>query len=330
MDTVMPKQEDIRHSCTILLPLYNGSKFLSQSLNNLCEIAGPTDEILVLDDGSTDLTNQEIDSLDKLDPRIVFHKFEHRGLVSTLNEGIRLAKNEFIARADVDDTYAKNRIEMQVNYLIDNPETSAVFSDYKMVSSSGKNLGTFPSAISTELTAFSLLCSQRTPHPSVMYRKSAVVAAGGYMPQDFPAEDLALWIRLVSKGKIASIPFVLLNYTVHGASITQTKQKLMREKSHALRQQYAWSINAKDLLNHSAKLLDGYSENTFRDLRTLFFFEELLKYDQLTNGINRQKITSILFKQILKRNFCLVPPLLYAIFMKLKRKSLNSKLFSTR
>ena len=325
MDTVMPKQEDIRQSCTILLPLYNGSKFLSQSLNNLCEIAGSTDEILVLDDGSTDLTIQKIESLGRLDSRIVFHKFKHRGLVNTLNEGIKLAKNEFIARADVDDIYAKNRFEMQVSYLIDNPETSAVFSDYKMVSSSGTNLGIFPSAISTELTAFSLLCSQRTPHPSVMYRKSAVVAAGCFMPQDCPAEDLALWIRLVGEGKIASIPFVLLNYTVHRASITQTNQKLMREKSNALRQQYAWSINAKDLFNQSAKLLDEYKENSFRDLRILFFFEELLKYDRLTNGIYRQEITSILFRQILKRNFFLVPPTLYVIFMKLKRKFFTSK-----
>ena len=325
MDTVVPKQRDIRQSCTILLPLFNGSKFLSQSLNNLCEIAGPTDEILVLDDGSTDLTIQEIESLGRLDSRIVFHNFEHRGLVNTLNEGIKLAKNEFIARADVDDIYAKNRIEIQVNYLIANPETSAVFNDYKMVSSSGTNLGIFPSAISTELTAFSLLCSQRTPHPSVMYRKSAVVAAGCYMPEDFPAEDLALWIRLVGEGKIASIPFVLLNYTVHRASITQTNQKLMREKSNALRQQYAWSINAKDLFNKSAKLLDEYKENSLRDLRILFFFEELLKYDRLTNGIYRQEITSILFRQILKRNFFLVPPALYAIFMKLKRKSFTSK-----
>ena len=293
----MLTQKNTRQSCTILLPLHNGSKFLSRSISNLCEIAGPTDEILILDDGSTDLTNQTVESLCKFDSRIIFHKFEHQGLVATLNQGIKLAKNDFVARADVDDLYEKNRIEIQVKYLMANPKISAVFSDYKMVSPAGANLGTFPCAISPELTAFSLLCSQRTPHPSVMFRRCAVIAAGGYMPQDFPAEDLALWIRLTDRGRIASIPLVLLNYTVHSASITQTRQKQMREKSHVLRQQYAQSINAKDLFFQSAKLVDGYKKYSFGDIRLIFFFEDLINYDKFTNGMHRREIVFIVFNK---------------------------------
>lgn len=321
----MLTQKNTRQSCTILLPLYNGAKFLSRSISNLCEIAGPTDEILILDDGSTDLTNQTVESLCKFDSRIKFHKFEHQGLVATLNQGINLAKNEFVARADVDDLYEKNRIEIQVKYLMANPKISAVFSDYKMVSPTGVNLGTFPCAISPELTAFSLLCSQRTPHPSVMFRRSAVIAAGGYMPQDFPAEDLALWIRLIGRGQIASIPLVLLNYTVHSASITQTRQNQMRERSNVLRQQYACSLNSKDIFNQSAKLLDEYKNYSFRDLRLLFFFEDLMKYYYFTQRIHRREIASLICKRILRRNIFLIVPILYVVFMKLKRISLQSK-----
>jgi len=325
MGTLMSSQESLRQPCTILLPLFNGSAFLLQSINNLCEIAGPKDEILIIDDGSTDLTNQEIESLGKLDARIVFHKCKHQGLVKTLNYGIKIAANEFIARADVDDIYEKNRIELQVKYLTHNPKISAVFSDYKMISPSGANLGIFPSAISPELTAFSLISSQRTPHPSVMYRKSAVIAAGGYLPVDFPAEDLALWIRLVKGSEIASIPLILLNYTAHGSSITQTKQELMREKSHALRQQYGSSLNLDGLLNSVTKLLPEYKNVPYRDLRILFFIEDLLNFNQLTNGLHRQKILTVIISQILKRNVFLVMPALYVIFMKLKRQSLKFK-----
>jgi glycosyltransferase involved in cell wall biosynthesis len=321
----MSAQENMRQPCTILLPLFNGSAFLLQSINNLREIAGPKDEILIIDDGSTDLTDQKIESFTKLDTRIVFHKCKHQGLVETLNYGIKVAANELIARADVDDVYEKDRIEFQVKYLTSNPRITAVFSDYKMVSPSGASLGIFPSAISPELTAFSLVSSQRTPHPSVMYRKSAVIATGGYLPEDFPAEDLGLWIRLVKGGEIASIPLVLLRYTVHNLSITQTRRELMQEKSHALRHKYASDLNIAAVCNSATKLLSGYKNAPYRDLRILFFLEDLLRFNQFTNGLHRKRIFIAIVNQILKRGVLLIPPALFVILMKMKRRSFRTR-----
>jgi hypothetical protein len=194
-----------------------------------------------------------------------------------------------------------------------------------MVSPSGANLGIFPSAISPELTAFSLMSSQRTPHPSVMFRKSLVIAAGGYLPEDFPAEDLGLWIRLVKGSEIATIPRVLLNYTVHNSSITQTNRELMQEKSHALRQKYALDGDFSEVLNSATRLLSGYKNDPYRDLRILFFLEDLLTFNQFTNGLHRKKVLITIGKQILKRGALLIPPALFVIFLKMKRRSLRTK-----
>ena len=316
----MSEQTNSRQPCTILLPLFNGANFLSQSLNNLCKIAGPEDEILIIDDGSTDITKQEIDALCECDSRIIVHFCHHRGLVETLNYGIQNASHEFIARADIDDTYADRRIAVQVEFLANNPDISAVFSDYRMVNPSGANLGVFPSGISPELTAFSLINSQRTAHPSVMYRKSAVIAAGSYLPEDFPAEDLALWIRLVDKGKIASLPKVLLNYTVHSASITQSKQELMRTKSLDLRKVFASRPDNLAALDNTQALLSQYKKLPDRNLRILFFLEDLICFNRLTNGHHKRKIMTIISRQLMSRNLFLLPPVLYVLFMKLKRK----------
>lgn len=320
----MSTKENVRQPCTILLPLFNGSSFLLQSINNLREIAGPNDEILIIDDGSTDLTDQEIKSFGNLDSRIIFHRCKHQGLVETLNYGLKIAANELIARADVDDIYEKNRIQLQVEFLENNPEVSAVFSDYKMVSAAGANLGIFPSAISPELTAFSLMSSQRTPHPSVMYRKSLVVAAGGYLPEDFPAEDLGLWIRLVKGNQIAAIPSVLLNYTVHNSSITQTKRELMQVKSHALRQKYALDGDFSEVLNSAKWLLSGYKDVPYRDLRILFFLEDLIRFDRLTGGFHRKVILMTIVNQVLKRGVLFVPAAFFVVFMKMKRRSFRT------
>ena len=313
-------QTNSRQPCTILLPLYNGSNFLIRSIGNLCKIAGPEDEILIIDDGSTDIGKQEIEAICEIDSRIIVHFCEHRGLVETLNYGIQIASHEFIARADIDDTYDQRRITLQVEYLTEHPDVSAVFSDYEMVSSSGKSLGLFPSAISPELTAFSLLNSQRTAHPSVMYRKSAVIAVGGYLPEDFPAEDLALWIRIIEKGKIASLPLVLLNYTIHNASITQSKQELMRTKSLGLRKKLASQTDNLAIIHKTQSLLLQYRYFPNRNLRILFFLEDLISFNRFTNGRYRRRIIVIVAQQLLSRNILLITPALYILFMKFKRK----------
>jgi glycosyltransferase involved in cell wall biosynthesis len=320
MGSMMFAQSDSRQPCTILLPLFNGANFLGRSIENLCKIAGPQDEILIIDDGSTDTTKQEIETLCKIDSRIIVHFCQHRGLVETLNFGIQNASNEFIARADIDDTYHHRRLTVQVQYLANHPEISAVFSDYKMFNPSGRSLGLFPSAISPELTAFSLINSQRTAHPSVMYRKSAVIAAGSYLAEDFPAEDLSLWIRLVDKGKIASLPEILLNYTLHSASITRSKQVLMRTKSLALRKVFASRPENLVTLNKTQDLLLQYRKFPGRNLRVLFFLEDLIIFNRFTKSQHQKRVMAIFAQQLISRNIFLLLPVFYVLFMKLKRK----------
>lgn len=321
----MSANNQARQPCTILLPLFNGATFLPRAVANLCEIAGSDDEILIIDDGSEDITDKEFEKLRNKDPRIVIFRCKHRGLVETLNYGLQVASHELIARADVDDLYTKNRIRLQVEFLVNNPEISAVFSDYTMISSTGVPLGEFPSAISPELTAFSLFSAQRTPHPSVMYRKSAILSVGGYLQDDFPAEDLALWIRLVKKGKIASIPHSLLKYTVHTSSITRTKQDVMKRKSLALRKEYGSSGNFNEILDSAPNLLAEYSGTAHRNMRILFFLEDLVNFNYLTSNIHRKNTYKLFAKQIIKRNVFLLIPAIYVLSMKIKRMSLLNR-----
>lgn len=311
-----------RLPCTLLLPLFNGKDFLNQSIQNLISIAGPDDEILIIDDGSNDISKLELSTINNLDSRIVIYSCEHRGLVETLNFGIRKATHEFIARVDVDDVYEHDRLKLQVEFLTNHPDISAVFTDYRMVGKSGANLGLFPSAISPELTAFSLVSSQRTAHPSVMYRKSAVIAIGGYDPEDFPAEDLALWIKLADDGKIASLPDVLLKYTYHGGSITRSNQILMRSKSQKLRSEFAYRSSNILTIDNARNLLLQYKGIPYRNLRLLFFIHDLLLFNQFTNYKYQKKIIVLLASIITSRFFCLLPALVYVLFMKFKRKFL--------
>jgi hypothetical protein len=144
-----------------------------------------------------------------------------------------------------------------------------------------------------------------------MYRKSAVIAAGSYLAEDFPAEDLALWIRLVDKGKIASLPEILLNYTLHSASITQSKQGLMRAKSLDLRKEFASRPDNLATLDKTQNLLMQYKKFPGRNLRVLFFLEDLITFNQFTKGRYQKRVATIFAQQLLSRNLFLLPPLFY-------------------
>ena len=319
MGALMSTQAPLRQPCTILLPLFNGAKFLDKCIQNLLEISAPGDEILIVDDGSTDLTEENISKLKNYDPRIIYIRREHKGLVDALNFGLHRASHELVARADVDDSYAPNRLTLQVQFLETNPEITAVFTDYRMVDELGVSLGIYPSAVTPELTAFSLISSQRTAHPSVLFRKTSVIEIGGYQTKDFPAEDLALWIRLLQHGSIASIPSIVLNYTVHNRSITNTRQVEMRKKSLELRRVFANQYPIKHILGQINTLLLEYKRVPYRNLRILYLIHDLLNFNLLTDKRYQKKILKVVLQQIVVRNFSLIPSILYILFMKYKR-----------
>lgn len=318
----MQSQQQPRRPCTILLPLYNGAKFLDRSIENLLEMSEPRDEILIIDDGSTDLTEELISNLQKHDARINYIRCEHRGLVDTLNFGLHKASHELIARADVDDLYAPNRLTLQVQFLEANPEVTAVFTDYRMVDELGVSLGIYPSAVTPELTAFSLISSQRTAHPSVLYRRSSVIDAGGYQSKDFPAEDLGLWIRLLQYGNIATIPSIVLNYTVHGRSITNTRQVEMRKKSLELRKAFANQYPILDFLTKINTLLLEYKGLPYRNLRTFYLIHDLIVFNLLTDKRYYRKINKVVLQQVITRNFSLIPSILSTLLKKYKKTGL--------
>ena len=175
----------------------NGAPFLENSLTQIKKNISTGDEVIIVNDGSVDSTikilekwKRKIENLRILDSRGL-------GLVYSLNLGIREASNEWIARFDVDDNYSDNRLAEQ-RTLIEN-NVAAIFCDYNFFDHSNKSLGFIPTGILPSATALSLISSQRTPHPGVIFSKTAAYAAGLYRSEDFPAEDISLWLRMAKE-----------------------------------------------------------------------------------------------------------------------------------
>lgn len=216
---------------TAILPVKNGAQWVNRSLTNIIRNLQPTDELIIIDDGSIDDTEELIKVFGESFP-LMMVKNPGSGLVDALNYGIKLSNNEWVARFDIDDVYDETRIQQQRALITS--ESSAIFSDYTIRSSEGVHLGRIPSAVFHGAISASLINSQRTPHPSALFSKMKFNLVGGYRSQDFPAEDLSLWIRLSKVGSLASVPFPLLRYTLHTQSVSAVNYQLAKEKHLAL------------------------------------------------------------------------------------------------
>ena len=206
-----------------------------------------TDEILIIDDGSTDYTDTQWSMLESSDARTRIIRRKHEGIVSSLNIGLREATNLYIARVDIDDLYSENRIEKQMELMLANPHCGVVFSDYSFASDTvEKNLGNIYAAVYPQSSMLSLVNPQRMPHPAALIRKSAALDVGGYKEEDSPCEDYGLWLRIARNYKIISVPEVLLTYTINPKGLTAEFNEAMRVKVELL-QKENWSLFSNGL-----------------------------------------------------------------------------------
>lgn len=203
---------------SVLMPVYNGEKFLRESISSIQNQTLKDFELLIIDDGSTDGSIKIVESIS--DERIKLIKNDHNcGIVKTLNLGIALAHGKYIARMDADDISEINRLKIQVDYM-------EAHGDVVLCGSSINRFSTDYSIIDHregedgKLRAM-LLFDTTVNHPSAIFRRDILVKNDINYPSYFEhAEDYGLWYQLSKYGKIVNLPEVLLRYRMHGSNLS--------------------------------------------------------------------------------------------------------------
>jgi glycosyltransferase involved in cell wall biosynthesis len=119
---------------SIVLATFNGEEFLRQQMDSILGQTYQNFELIVVDDMSTDETLSILNQYAALDDRIhVFPTGKNLGVVDNFERGLRLAKGEYIALSDQDDVFRKDKIELLINALKDNPNRDLVVSDLSLI-----------------------------------------------------------------------------------------------------------------------------------------------------------------------------------------------------
>ena len=204
---------------SVIMPVYNGERYLRYAIDSILTQTFKDFELIIINDGSTDSSEQIILSYD--DERIVYLKNEaNLKLIATLNRGIEAARGEYIARIDADDRCLPTRFEKQINFLNANKDIALCGSWAYLIDSDGRRIGRIKNACSPRLLNCLLFFTCPLMHPSVMGRTS-VFKQNKYDPDKLHIEDFELWNRLSRKGyNLANINEYLIEYRWHESNVS--------------------------------------------------------------------------------------------------------------
>jgi len=209
---------------SIILPTYNGSRFLKRSIESVIAQTYTAWELLVINDGSTDDTPAILAELQQIDSRIRYIKnIYNLGIQKTLNKGIKEARGVYIARIDDDDVWAEtDKLEQQISFLEENPEYVLVGTGVIQIDEQGQEIVRYLLPETDHSIRTGLLAQNRFVHSSVVMKKDTLIELDGYSesPEVRHVEDYDLWLRMGTKGMLANLPLYGVRLTIQSSSIS--------------------------------------------------------------------------------------------------------------
>lgn len=209
---------------SIIVPVFNGEKYLRESLDSIVGQTYINTEILVMDDASTDAT-PEIAA--NYGDRVKYYRqSQNKRQYQNVNEALTMVRGEYVAVYHADDVYEPEIVEREVEFFERHRDVGAVFCRDVFINSEGREYGrlSLPDEIRERetldyRTIFNALLTHKNrffPAPSSMVRASVYRDVGGYRAAEFDiSSDLEMWLRIARKYEIGILPEYLFRYR-HG------------------------------------------------------------------------------------------------------------------
>ena len=215
---------------TILMPVYNCREYVREAIDSILGQTFRDFEFLIIDDGSTDDTNEIIRKYS--DDRIIIHKNEKNlGLIATLNKGLDLAKGRYIARMDGDDISVSSRLEKQINFLEAHPDYIACGSWVETFKENEKTIDIKYNE-KYELIRIKSMYQNHFCHGSSLFKTDIVKKYNLRFENKFiHAEDYYFFVKLSEIGKLYNIQEILLRVRQHNSNVSALSHQIQHKNS---------------------------------------------------------------------------------------------------
>lgn len=216
---------------SIVLPTYNGAKYLRQSIDSCLAQTYQNIELIVVDDGSMDETPQIVSSYQ--DERIKYVRHDkNKRLPHALNTGFENATGEYLTWTSDDNSYTEDAIESMAVSLRKNKKIDFVYANYYVINDNGVVLQPVNVGASESLKECNCI------GPCFLYRRKVYEALGGYNPDAFLAEDYEYWIRVFKRFRMEKLDKFIYCHRLHSQSLTGQHAEEAKDRADKIRDRY--------------------------------------------------------------------------------------------
>jgi len=210
---------------SVIMPLYNGERFLQDAVHSVQKQSYPFWELIIIDDASTDEGLSLAQSFSDNDDRIKVKKLKKNlGAGNARNQGLAVAKGDYIAFLDADDIWKFSKLEKQIKFMKEH-DALICYSDYDFIAEDGTSLHRKIEAL-PKIDFTKLLKANYIGNLTAIYNAS--VLGKEYFSDLRMRQDWAMWLMLIQKAKFAfGIPENLSAYRVRKSSISAKKWKML-------------------------------------------------------------------------------------------------------
>lgn len=191
---------------SVIIPTYNRAHLIGESIASVLAQTYTDFELIVVDDGSTDDTEQQVRGF--TDPRIIYIKQENKGRSHARNCALDLARGRYIAFLDSDDLFLPDKLALQVAYLDSNLHVGMVYTSAYCIDYSGNALNErYIASVSGKIyKSIAFFRPVTITLPTVMARRELFAEVGGFDVKMHRFEDTDMWRRISKVTHIAALP----------------------------------------------------------------------------------------------------------------------------
>jgi SAM-dependent methyltransferase len=216
----------------IVITTYNHAHFLSYAIESCLRQTATVDEIIVIDDGSTDDPASVAARYAKV--RIIRH--ENRGLAAARNTGIAATDATFLTFLDADDRLLPEAMQIGIQHLEAQLNAAMVYGAHRMIDKKGRPISAkiyFP-VLGDAYLQFLRRGNFIGMHATVVYRREHLIALGGFDESFRSCEDYELFMRIAKAGPIVSHERLVAEYRKHGQNMSNNAPIMLATALRAL------------------------------------------------------------------------------------------------
>lgn len=219
-----------------VIPVYNGAEYLAEAIHSVLAQTHPVIECLVIDDGSTDATPEVVSGFGD---DVAYVRVPRGGQSRARNHGAWLARGELVAFLDHDDAWLPFKLELQLEELHRNPESTMVLCAMELVDEAGRSLGTnrlFHRDRESLVTAMVTFDGSDLPgcNQAALLRRDWLLDNGGYDAVLSVCGDWDLLLRTLLVGTLAYLDEPLVRYRVRDSGLHRNIPVMERDMRRAL------------------------------------------------------------------------------------------------